>query len=74
MITSNVSCLPEAGGDGAYYVDPNSAEEIVEGMKKIYNDRMFAEELKEKGWQHAQNFTQQKCAANVMKVYQSVIV
>ena len=36
VITSNVSCLPEAGGDGAYYVNPNSAEEIAEGMKKIY--------------------------------------
>jgi len=70
VITSNVSCLPEAGGDGAYYVDPNSAEEIAEGMKKIVNDRSFADTLKEKGWRHAQNFTQQKCAADVMRVYQ----
>ena len=74
VITSNVSCLPEAGGAGAYYVNPNSAEEIAEGMKKIYNDKAFAEELKEKGWRHAQNFTQEKCATEVMKVYNSLIV
>ena len=72
VITSNVSCLPEAGGDGAYYVDPNSSEEIAEGMKTIFADGSFTEALKEKGWQHAQNFTQQKCAANVMKVYESL--
>jgi glycosyltransferase involved in cell wall biosynthesis len=74
VITSNVSCLPEAGGDGAYYVDPNSAEEIAEGMRKIYADKELAETLKAKGWQHSQNFTQQKCASGVMKVYEKLKV
>jgi len=72
VITSNVSCLPEAGGDGAYYVNPESAEEIATGMKRIYNDKEFANTLKEKGWQHAQKFTQQKSADAVMNVYKSI--
>src|SRR6185295_1175161 len=29
VITSNTSCLPEVGGDAAYYVDPGNAEEIA---------------------------------------------
>lgn len=74
VITSNVSCLPEAGGDGAYYVDPASAEEIAEGIRKIYSDKTFADSLKQKGWQHAQNFTQQKCADDVMKVYEKMLI
>jgi glycosyltransferase involved in cell wall biosynthesis len=74
VITSNVSSLPEAGGAGAYYVNPQSAEEIAEGMRKIYSDSDFANELREKGWQHARNFTQQKSAASVMKVYESLKV
>ena len=74
VITSNVSSLPEAGGEGAYYVDPNSSEEIAEGMKTIFADGSFTDALKVKGWQHAQNFTQQKCAAGVMKVYESLKV
>ena len=73
VITSNVSCLPEAGGDGAYFVNPASPEEIAEGMKKIYTDKELAASMIEKGWQHAQNFTQQKCAAAVMDVYKSVL-
>lgn len=72
VITSNISCLPEAAGEGAYYVNPSSAEEIAAGMKKIYNDKHFTSALVEKGWQQAQKFTQQRCAASVMNVYKSV--
>lgn len=71
VITSNVSCLPEAGGDGAYYVDPVSAEEIAEAMRKIYTDKNLADTMIEKGWAHAQHFTQEKCAKAVMDVYTS---
>ena len=71
VITSNVSCLPEAGGEGAYYVNPASAEEIAAGMKTIYSDKQFATTMIERGWQHAQNFTRQKCATAVMDVYKT---
>lgn len=72
VITSNVSCLPEAGGQGAYYVNPAISEEIAAGMKKIFEDKNFADSLREKGWLHAQRFTQQKCADAVMEVYKSL--
>lgn len=72
VITSNVSCLPEAGGDGAYYVDPASAEEIAAAMKKIYSDKTFAASIIEKGWRYAQKFTPQKHAESVMNVYGSL--
>jgi hypothetical protein len=41
-------------------------------MKKIYQDESFANELRVKGWQYAQNFTTQRSAEAVMKVYQSL--
>lgn len=72
VITSDVSCLPETGGEGAYYVNPLSAEEIAEGMRKIYSDTALRETMKEKGWQHAQKFTQQKSAEAVMEVFASL--
>jgi len=74
VITSNVSSLPEAGGDAAYYVNPRRAEEIAEGIKKIYSDNMLAASMKEKGWVYAQNFTLQKTADAVMDVYRSLKV
>jgi glycosyltransferase involved in cell wall biosynthesis len=72
VITSNISCLPEAGGAGAYYVNPASPEEIAAGMKKIYCEKNFADNMRAKGWHHAQNFTPQKHAEAVINVYKSV--
>ncbi len=72
VITSNISCLPEAGGNAAYYVNPAIAEEIAEGMKKIYSDKILAASMVEKGWQHAQQFAFPKSAESVMNVYKSV--
>lgn len=69
VITSNISCLPETGGDAAYYVDPYSPHEIANGMLKLAADEVLVKEMTEKGWMHAQNFTPGKCAANVMQVY-----
>lgn len=72
VITSNVSCLPEAGGPGSYYVNPASAEEIAAGMKKIYSDKAFADQMRAKGREHAQHFTPQKHAEAVMNVYKTL--
>lgn len=72
VITSNTSCLPEAGGNAAYYVNPQNAEEIAEGMKTIFNNKTIAASMVEKGWQHAQRFSPRECAASVMNVYQSL--
>jgi glycosyltransferase involved in cell wall biosynthesis len=73
VITSNVSCLPEAGGDAAFYVNPASAEEIAMAMKRIYLEKDLAATMIQKGWQHAQRFTQKECADAVMKVYEEVV-
>jgi len=73
VITSNVSCLPEVGGDAAFYVNPHSAEDIAEGMKKICNDEQFSNELGEKGLKQAKKFSQENCADAVMNVYKSLM-
>jgi glycosyltransferase involved in cell wall biosynthesis len=69
VITSNVSCLPETGGDAASYVSPSSPEEIAKALDKIAVDKILVETMVEKGWLHAQKFTPEKCAAEVMQVY-----
>ena len=69
VITSNLSCLPEAGGDGALYINPHEAVDIAKAMQWVYQDEVLVAEMKEKGWKHAQHFTPEKCAASVMDVY-----
>lgn len=72
VITSNTSCLPEAGGEGSYYVDPLNSEQIATGMKKIFHDKFFSDEMKRKGKIHAMKFSPEKCAASVMKIYKTL--
>lgn len=72
VITSNVSCLPEAGGPGAHYVDPAKADEIAAAMLKIKSEPDYAASLREKGWLHAQEFSQQKCATAVCEIYKAL--
>jgi len=69
VITSATASLPEVGGDAAYYVDPQRAEEIAEGMRKICGDEAMANDLKERGLRQAQKFGAEICARRVMDVY-----
>lgn len=71
-ITSNISCLPEAGGDAALYVNPLSVDEMKNAMTEIVNNTTLRAGLIEKSYHHAQKFTQQHCAEAVMNVYTSL--
>lgn len=71
VITSDVSCFRETAGDAALYINPYLPATIAEAMERVAIDRTFAAGMQERGLQHAQQFTLDKCAAAVMEVYQS---
>jgi glycosyltransferase involved in cell wall biosynthesis len=73
VITTSLSCMPETGGDAALYVPAYDAEALSAAMLNIATDANLANEMKEKGWKHAQNFSQQKTAEAVMNVYHKTI-
>lgn len=69
VITSAISCLPEAGGPDSLYVDPYAVSDIASAMKKLLQDISLRASMGEKGWVYAQRFSQEKCAAAVMDIY-----
>lgn len=71
-IISNVSCMPETGGDAALYIDPFDDAALAEKMQLVKNDPALAQQMTEKGYAHAQKFTVQKCAAAIMKIYNNI--
>jgi glycosyltransferase involved in cell wall biosynthesis len=73
VITSGQSCLPEVGGNAAYYVNPQSAEEIAAAMKEIYTNSELRESMKEKGRLQAGHFSPAVYVKSVMEVYQRVL-
>lgn len=73
VITSHTSCLPEIGGDAAYYVDPASAEEIASGMSKLVDDQILRQAMISKGKEHAEKFSPTVYTNHLLRFYQSVL-
>jgi glycosyltransferase involved in cell wall biosynthesis len=72
VVTSSVSCLPEAGGPGAFYAKPDSPQEIAECMKTILFDTKLVKERISLYEHHLTGFTTQSTAAAVMQVYKNL--
>jgi len=73
VITSNVSCLPETGGDAAFYIDPTSTDELAASMKRVFTDDALRAQMVEKGFVQAEKFSLQNSSEAVMKVYKNVM-
>ena len=73
VITSNVSCLPEAGGPDALYVNPLDETDIRAKIKFLWNNEPERLRRAEKSAQFAQdNFSDAVIASNLMAVYQGL--
>lgn len=68
---SNLTSLPEIGGDVAYYFEnfkPSYMQNVFEKGMQHYKDTLYAEKIK----QHAEKFTWEKCAEEHLKLYKVV--
>ncbi|HUD43921.1 MAG TPA: glycosyltransferase family 1 protein [Patescibacteria group bacterium] len=72
VITSNVSSLPEAGGDAALYVDPLDVEDMAKKIEKVLNDSNLRKEMIKKGREQVKKFSWEKAAKETLDVLQSV--
>ena len=72
VLTSNVSSLPEAGGDAVLYFDPNNVDDMAEKITKIVNDEKLRKVLIEKGKKQAQKFNWDKTAKQTLDVLREV--
>ena len=73
VLTSRGSCFRETGGDAACYVDYDNAEEMASAMNKILSDTEIQKSMAEEGLKHADLFTDEKVAENLMNVYNRVL-
>lgn len=70
IITSNIPPMPEVGGDGAVYVNPESPESILQGYHyamQHYNH------LIEKGRENVKRFSAEKIAREYIQVYRDLV-
>ncbi len=71
VATSEVSSLPEAGGDAALYFDPENVDSITATISKLVEDKSLREKLVKKGHEHIKKFSWEKSAQQVLKVLES---
>jgi glycosyltransferase involved in cell wall biosynthesis len=72
VITSNISSLPEVGGDAALYVNPNDTNDIALKIKKLLDDEGLRRELIAKGKKQVESFSWEKSAKETLKVLEEV--
>ncbi len=70
VITTNVSSLPEVGGDAVLYVTPQCPEELASKMETFINSDSLRQEYIQKGYEQSRKFSWDKTAAMTEKVYQ----
>lgn len=72
-LLSNVSSLPEIGGDSAIYFDPKSSESMQSVIEKIVNNTLLQDDLRSKGLSQVQKFSWIKTAEETKKVYKELM-
>lgn len=74
VITSNISSMPEASGDAAVLVDPNSPKSIYLGIKKILDSETLAKKLSAAGPRQAEKFSWEKNARETLEELKKAVV
>ena len=72
VITSNGGCFAETGGTHSLYINPLSVSELTQAITQVENNKKLREAMITKGWEYAQNFTDEKVAQNLQKIYTSL--
>lgn len=73
-ITSNTSCLPEAGGPNSVYVDPKNHLDIQSKIKFLWANESERKRRAGKGFEFVQKFDDELIANELMKLYQKNIL
>lgn len=57
VMTSNVTSMPEVGGNAVYYVDPYSVHSIADGMSILFRDENLRHQLISRGLEQLKKFS-----------------
>jgi glycosyltransferase involved in cell wall biosynthesis len=67
VLTSNLSSLPEVGGDAVAYADPHDTASIASGLRSLLDDEARQAELGRRALARAANFSWERFAEDVVE-------
>ena len=71
VICSNVTSMPEVGGDAVEYCNPYDIESIAEAIEHVVSDDVYRRELESKAIRQANKFSYKKAAEQTLEIYKS---
>ncbi len=73
VITSNVSALPEVGGDAVLYCEPMQVDSIEESLRNLISNEELRKSLSQRGQERAKLFTWERAAKNTLAVFEKAL-
>ncbi|NAW50261.1 glycosyltransferase [Elizabethkingia argentiflava] len=73
VITSHLSCLPEAGGPHSLYIDPFNIEDIKSKILHLWGNPEEGKRRAEKSFRFVQKFHEKQIAEDLMHIYEEVL-
>ena len=74
VIACTGSCLEEAGGEGAIYIDPDDVDAYVEAAAHLLDDQIYYDKTVRQGQRHVRRFTADAFAKATMATYKKAII
>ncbi len=72
VIVSNTSALPEVVGDAALMIDPHDVDGLTVALWRLLTEEELRQDLIEKGFKRANNFSWLEAAQKTLEVYHKV--
>lgn len=72
VVAATGSCLEEAGGPDSIYVNPDNPDEAARAFKEILSKPEKKKLMIEKGKEFVKRFSEEKQAAQIMDIYNSI--
>lgn len=69
VITSDRSSMPEAAGDAAILIDPESVEDLAAALARVLTDEALRRDLARRGLTRAREFTWERTARETLAAY-----
>jgi glycosyltransferase involved in cell wall biosynthesis len=73
VVTSNLSSMPEVGGDAPLYADPADVGQIAAALGRVLHDASLRESMVEAGLARAATFTWDACARGTLEAFAAAV-
>lgn len=72
VVTSDISSLPEAGGEAALYVNPEDVSDIAAKIDDVLENKKLRDRMIKLGKEQAKKFSWERAAQEVLNVFEEV--